>query len=260
MKIPDVINPNKGLSESSLLWYFVSLCLMGIAIAICFSAGWQDDGSVAPIYKQGQLTGIKIISDSNKFSIAPQVTSIVWAIIIYGALLARRYVRNFTNLPSFILVVCNIIFTASLIESFLPAQSVCLLKCLRWEAVTVNPQVLLIAAVLLSWIGMRSLSGAAIIVLGVAFLSRAQEMNVSLGLYGTFYVLSGFLSLMVQSKLPYMVPEGGWRMTLLQDFGVIQGIAAANVGALTQRVSEGASKLVEKTGACLVTADGSSGN
>jgi len=237
MKIRDVIDPNKRLPESSIVWYFVALGLMIVAIWLCFSAKWQTDGFVAAVYDDsGSLSKASMLTNSNKLSIAPHVTSLVWAMLIYGALLVRRCVRNFINLPTFLLVVCNIIFMASLIESFLPAQSICILKCLRWEVFCVNPQTLLISAVLLSWVGMRALSGVSILILGIAFLSRAQEINVDLGLHGAFYVLSGFLSIMVQIKLPYMVPEGGWRATLLQDFGVIQAQAVANVNAMSQQL------------------------
>ena len=78
------------------------------------------------------------------------------------------------------------------------------------------------------------------IFLGWAFLARAQDMNQSLGMWGAFYVLCGFLSLMIQAKLPYMIPEGGWGMALLQDFGAIRIAAARNVAELQSHVQTAA--------------------
>ncbi len=220
MKIPSLLDPNRRLAEGNILWYLLAVGLMATALVLCFTARWQTDGFVQAIYENGIPARVETVREANTLSIAPRTTSILWALLIYGALLARRYVRSFTNLPTFLLVALNIVFMASLIESFLPAQTVTLLKVFQWDALTLSPQTLLICAVLLVWLGMRSLSGIVFILLGVAFLSRAQELNMNLGLYGSFYLLSGFLSLLVQLKLPSMRPEKAFSLSLLQDFGV----------------------------------------
>ena len=241
MKLPNLVDPNAKLPESSIVWYILALSLMAVSIVISIFGPWQTDGFVTPVYDEaGKIIKTKVVSQANDFSITPNTISVVWAIIIYGALLARRYVRNFSNPPTLILVAANIFFAASLIESFLPAQSISLLRMFGKDLITLNPQTLLIAAVLLSWIGMRSLSGVSILILGWAFLARAQDMNQSLGMWGTFYVLCGFLSLMIQAKLPYMIPEGGWGAALLQDFGAIRIAAARNVAELQSQVQTAA--------------------
>ena len=219
MRVPSVLDPNRRLAEGNILWYLLAVALMTTALVLCFTACWQTDGFVQAIYENGAPARVETVRPANTLSIAPRTTSILWALLIYGALLARRYVRSFTNLPTFVLVALNIVFMASLIESFLPAQSVTLLKVFQWDALTLSPQALLICAVLLVWLGMRALSGIVFILLGIAFLSRAHDLNVNLGLYGSFYILSGFLSLLVQLRLPSMRPEGGLSLSLLQDFG-----------------------------------------
>ena len=239
MKMSSLLDPNKELAKSSIVWYWVALTLIGISLFICFTENWQTGGFTEAIYDgAGNLTSRNEVSAARTLSIVPQLTSIVWAILIYGALIARRYVRNVSNLMTLLLVSANILFIGSLIESFVPAQSICLFKIFKWEVINIKPQSFLISAVLFAWIGMRALSGAAIVVIGVAFLSRAQDLNIALGLYGTFYVFCGFLSLMVQLKLPYMMPEGGWYMSLLQDFGTIKQVAATNVKALGEAVAD----------------------
>lgn len=232
MKIPKLLNPNQELPSTHILWYVVAFCLMVVSLVLCYRADWNPDW-LPVVYGSD---GLPTARPQKDVSIAPQVTSILWAIIIYGALLARRVVRGFSNLTTMLLVVLNIVFVASLIESFVPAQSICLFSFLGWELLKVNPQQLLMAAVALSWIGMRALSGVSIVVLGIAFISRSMELNV-LGIYGTFYVLCGFLSLIVQMKLPYMMPEGGWIANLRQDFGMLQLEARKNVGELQKDVA-----------------------
>ena len=240
MKSPKLVDPNAKLPENSIVWYILALSLMAVSIAISIRGDWQTDGFLKAVYDENcKRVAFKEISPANNFSITPNTISVVWAMIIYGALLARRYVRNFSNPPTLILVAANIFFAASLIESFLPAQSITLLHKFGMD-LKLNPQTLLIAAVLLSWIGMRSLSGVSILILGWAFLARAQDMNQSLGMWGAFYVLCGFLSLMIQAKLPYMIPEGGWGAALLQDFGAIRIAAARNVAELQSQVQTAA--------------------
>ena len=240
MKLPKILDPNAEMPANNILWYFLALFLMGGSILVCLTGVWQTDGFVTAMYKNGKIIRVADSSPANDFSIVPSTISVVWSIIIYVALLARRYVRNVSNLPTLILVAANIFFAASLIESFLPAQSISLLRMFGTDLLTLNPQTLLIAVVLLSWIGMRSLSGLSILILGLVFLARAQDINQSLGMWGSLYVLCGFLSLMIQLKLPYMIPEGGLVAALLQDFGAIRIAAARNVAELQSDVQTAA--------------------
>lgn len=238
MRLLNMLDPNKKLAETSIVWYVMALLLMLVALAICFTEGWQTEGFVEAVYVGDSISKGKEISEANSFSMRPHMTSLIWASLMYGALIVRRYIRNVSNLPTFLLVFANLLFIASLIEAFLPARSICLIKIGWVEALCINPQTLLISTVLFAWIGMRALAGVAILVIAIAFLSHIQEVNAQLGSYGTFYVLCGFLSLLVQVKLPYMKPDGGWYMSLLSDFGAVGNAATANVKALGETVTE----------------------
>jgi hypothetical protein len=72
---------------------------------------------------------------------------------------------------------------------------------------------------LFTWIGLRSLAGFSIIVLYIALLSRISMVNQIMGGYGCIYILSGLFSLLIQYKLPYMIPEGGLLVAFMRDFG-----------------------------------------
>lgn len=241
MRIPDILNPNKQLSTTAIWWYVVALLLMGTAIIICLSMNWQTDGLVKAVYEGGRITSYVVERAPNRFSIVPHVTSAIWAFVIYGALLARRYVRNISNLPTLLLVFCNVFFIASLIEAFLPAEEIPLFNVFILKDVDMlkfSPQKVLLLSVLLAWIGMRALSGLAIVLLGIAFLSRTQELNMQLGMFGTCYVLCGLFSFLIQARLPYMMPEGGWYMTLLQDFGMVRTAAVGNIQQLERNIEQ----------------------
>lgn len=234
MRVPKLLNPNQELPSTHILWYVAAFCLMCVSLILCYRADWNPD-SVSAIYgPDGKFKGPS--NEVDIVRIAPQFTSILWALVIYGALFVRRVVRVFNNLMTMFLVVLNVVFVASLIETFIPAQSICLISFLGMKLLEVNPQSLLMSAAALSWIGMRALSGASIIILGIAFISRSMDMNV-LGIYGTFYALCGFMSLFIQMKLPYMGPEGGWVSTLRHDFGMLQLEARKNVGELHNEIA-----------------------
>ena len=213
-------DPARELPAKSRVWYAVAAVLMGAAVVLCLVAPWQTEGQVVPVYSGGRIVAAERVAAANRFSLVPGLAALVWAVVIYGALLARRCVRGVTNLPTLALVGMNVFFVAALIESFLSGEPFCLLRVLGFTALSVSPRTVLAVAALMAWVGMRALGGAALAVLLFAFLSRAQEIDVRLGVSGTLFALCGFLSLLVQSRLPYMVPEGGWSAALLQDFGV----------------------------------------
>ena len=248
------LDPNKELPRTSVVWYLLALALMAVAVYVCYSADWQSDGFYKVVYEGGKITKVVEETPANSFSIAPQLTSIVWAVLIYGALLVRKYVRNVANIPVLLLVLLDVVFIASLIESFLPAQSVCLFKFFKVEVLTVNPQMILVFALLVAWLGMRAISGFAIILLLIAFLSRSQELNVSLGMYGTAYALCGIFSLVIQCKLPSMVPEIGLWNSLKQDFGrgvsYIGNEARQNILAVGDAVASGVKMSTTAAVAC----------
>ena len=162
MKIPSSLDPNKELATSSIVWYCAAMLLMAVALGICFAGCWQTNGFVRAGYDAaGNLISEDVVSKANTFSVRPQLTTVIWAILLYGAMIARRYIRNISNLPTLILVAANILFIGSLIESFVPAQSICLFKIFKWEIINISPQKFLIAAVMFAWVGMRALSGGA---------------------------------------------------------------------------------------------------
>lgn len=213
------LHPCKELPKESALWSIVAIILMGFALWIVFTANWQTEGFYKAGYKDGKLIEAIEVFRACRFTIVPHVTSILCAILIYGALLARRYVR-LGNLYALFLLVMDVFFIAALVESFIPADSVCLVRMLGWEVLTFSPLKLLVFAILLSWLGMRALSGFSIILLLLAFWSRTQELDVALGFWGGAFLVCGIFSFVIQfCKLPYMIPDGGFRGALSQDFG-----------------------------------------
>ena len=87
------LHPTKELSKESALWTVVAIILMGFALWVVFTANWQTEGFYKAGYKGGKLVEAIEVFKACRFSIVPHVTSILCAILIYGALLMRRYIR-----------------------------------------------------------------------------------------------------------------------------------------------------------------------
>jgi hypothetical protein len=60
---------------------------------------------------------------------------------------------------------------------------------------------LLVAAVLLSWLGIRAVAGASWILVLAAAIYAAIENNLAMGIYGFVYISSGFVGLVLHSGL-----------------------------------------------------------
>lgn len=233
-------NPNISLSKKSGIWFVLALGLVGVALYVAFSANWQNGGEIRPIYQGGVFKGTQVVRHPVLLEICPDLITIVWAFVIYLSLVAKRYISEIVNPMALLLVGCDIFLVASLIRSFLPAESIELFCFLGFKqlAVTVNPQHLLLGVVVFSWISMRTISGFGIVVLLLAFISRMDQLNLDLGMWGVVYISCGFLSLLIQGMLPCMRPQGGYKAAFLQDLGwataQVLDDAKQNLGAVAQ--------------------------
>ena len=250
----DFFNPNKKLSVSSCVWYILALLLVVAAVAICFCESWQNGGEVIPIYKGGVFAGTRTVRAPVLLEICPDMLTIIWALVIYTGFVVKKYVQFPSNIWTVVMALCDVLLLASLIRSFLPADSVelfCFLG-IKSLAVTVKPQWLLVGVILFSWLSMRSISGFGLIILFVAFVSRMNQLNLDMGLYGVVYVLCGFFSLLIQSFLPTIGPEEGYRRMFLSDVGRTAGNvieeAKRDLAASVETIEKGVSGVATLAG------------
>ena len=123
-------------------------------------------------------------------SINPSLVSTSIAIL----LILPHYIRSRAKISFYCLMMfsMNIIFFASVISVFVSGAP--------WKIpfISVSSQTLLFGIVLLSWIGMRSLSGLLWLVLFSLFVFRITEINVAMGQAGVAYVITATLSIICQ--------------------------------------------------------------
>lgn len=234
MKLRDVFNPNYEIRKDSRVWFFVAFLLMVLALCIAYSGVWNHGEVTMPVFDgTGTFKCDRAIRKAFHLSVAPSFSSVFWAVLIYSAAIVRKCVGRITNLPVLVLWGCNLLFIASLIEAFLPSESIKLFSFFGWtpDWATIRPQALLIITVLVSWLGVRALGGIAIMILMLAFLSRITDLNGT-GVWGVLYLLGGVGSFFVQRNLSYMIPAGGRWNAFLNDLGVVDRVVHEDVKAL----------------------------
>jgi hypothetical protein len=130
------------------------------------------------------------------FSLKPSMLSTLLAIGLYSALVIRlKGLHNSFCSPSdTILSLLTILFCSSFINFFLNDNF---------------GKILLLVSLLLSWLGLKFIAGIVWIVL-IAFVgTRVMVANTAMGVWGSLYILSAFLGIVLQLK----------QVNLLRDIG-----------------------------------------
>jgi len=126
------------------------------------------------------------------YSITPSFISSVAGIFLYLSIVVRGRIKIFSNAYETVVVVLNVLFCASFLEMFFPKEP--------WKIpfINISSQSLLLMAIVLSWIGMRTLTGFIWIGLFLMALSRIVGLNMALGIWGVVYIMSAFVSIGLQ--------------------------------------------------------------
>lgn len=142
-------------------------------------------------------------------SIAPGFISTLFSCALFAVFMLRRaFNMSDTNKADYLILVVDILFVSSFMTTLVEGKEIPLLG--------VSPQSFLIGAFLFSLLGLRSLSGWALIIVLLFSMGTLSRVNSCMGIWGAFYVLCGFLSLSIQIvKLKYCLI--GVSLNLLKD-------------------------------------------
>ena len=142
-------------------------------------------------------------------SIAPGFISTLFSCALFAVFMLRRaFNMSDTNKADYLILVVDILFVSSFMTTLVEGKEIPLLG--------VSPQSFLIGAFLFSLLGLRSLSGWALIIVLLFSMGTLSRVNSCMGAWGAFYVLCGFLSLSIQIvKLKYCLI--GVSLNLLKD-------------------------------------------
>ena len=160
-----------------------AIVFMFIPVFIAFTQTFTHTRTIFIFFRQ-----------TTNYSIAPSFVSVLAGILLYLSIVVRGRVKIFSNAYETVVVVLNILFCASFLEIFFPKEP--------WfiPFINISSQSFLLAAIVLSWIGMRTLAGFIWIGLFLLALSRIVGLNMAMGNAGVVYIISAFVSIGLQLK------------------------------------------------------------
>ncbi len=128
---------------------------------------------------------------STKLEIFPGFISTLVAIILIAPLYARNILKWNKSFYTLISLILFLLLFGSLVELAMGGNG------LNSQVV----QYLLLSAIILSWLGMKSIAGASWLLLFPAIAVSIIENNTAMGFYGFIYVASGFIGILLHSEL-----------------------------------------------------------
>lgn len=133
-------------------------------------------------------------------SISPSLTSCLISLILYTSYVIRfKGVHKIVISKSDIaLCLCVILLFASFIQALLTGEIISIPKIpFLTSGISINSYHVLFAAVALSWIGVKIVSAACFLLVGIAAFTNIMTLSDSMGpLFGPLYCLSSFFGLM----------------------------------------------------------------
>ena len=158
--------------------------LMLVAVALSF-------GSYSEIVHKN-VFGIVKWDETVTATIRPTTTSVLCALF----LIVPAYIRSGATLTPYNILqnILNLLFASSLLSLFVGSEP--------WSIpfINISSQVILIFCILLSWIGMKSITGFIWIFIVILSIGRITDVDVAMGFHGVAFVLCGGFSFLFQSK------------------------------------------------------------
>lgn len=164
----------------------IAVILMLIPIVISF----------IPVSGEIQKKLLGFIPKNEKFvtEIAPSFLSTLFGIILVSAVLVRNNSRDlFNKYSTYIFVAVDVFFCASFLNIL------CSSEIIKWiPNFNISYQGLLIVAVIFSWVGIRQIAGFIWAGIFILSISRLVAIDNTMGVLGSIYILSAFISGIIQ--------------------------------------------------------------
>ena len=133
----------------------------------------------------------------NLISIGPSLTSCLISLILYTSYVVRfkGVHRIVTSENDIALCLCVILLFASFVQTILAKEITLIIPF--FKDISISSYRVLFAAVVLSWIGVKIVSAACFLLVGIAAFSNIMQLSDAMGpLFGPLYILSSFFGLL----------------------------------------------------------------
>ena len=143
------------------------------------------------------------------FTIVPGFLPLVFAILLYVSLFVKGFISIPKNVYNYLIMVCDIIFLSSFMTIFISNEK---WKLFGLFELPFTAQTLAILAILISYLGIKAVSGFAWIALFICGFSHLMEIDSAMGLYVIPYIICAFISILLQvqdeSKFKELIRNG----------------------------------------------------
>ena len=167
----------------------------------------------------------------SKLEIFPSFISTLIAIILIAPLYARNILKWNKSFYTLISLILFLLLFGSLVELAMGGNG------LNSQVI----QYLLLTAVILSWLGMKAITGGSWLLLFPAIAISIVNNNTAMGFYGFIYVASGFIGILLHSELnPANLVKG-----FKEEFVATEGAQAQIKNEINQTVETIKSAILE---------------
>jgi len=212
-------------SMSPTQWMALLLMLIPVVISIISI----NDRVFQYTQKHGIFRLYRTTTETLNF--APTLISVSVAIILHSLMVLRRGTLRFGNLYEYLILILNILFSASFV-TILTGDKIRIPLLGEY-----NPQVLILSTIIFTAVGMKSIAGFGWIALSILSFSSLTNASKALGLMGAIYVLCAYLSILTQAKNSLDI---GFIQNLRDDF-----FAGARI--VGEAMNEGGEAIVKTT-------------
>ena len=170
----------------------LAIIFMAVAVIIaCKNFTLRIPGFNIPIIN------IKIGGSSEEKNLRPELLNTLFAVILYSGVVIRNKFEIFKDPLKIVLCIVNILFLASLTGVFIDND-------FKLPFADISGYAILYFAIGMSWLGMKSISGYAWVILLVCSIGNMTKINDAMGFLGATYILSAFTSLGMQIASGYL--------------------------------------------------------
>lgn len=166
------------LKEKKLLAFAVAALFMIISVALSFGTYKYTTGGFFGHFKS-----------TKEITLAPTLITTMIAILIYSAIIIRNFKKYYSDIPKLAISIINILFLAGFLSVFFTDKA---------TIFGLDTRAILVAGVLLSWLGIRTISGYIWILLVLLGTARMSDVDKAMAGWGVIYILCAYLSIIVQ--------------------------------------------------------------
>lgn len=132
-----------------------------------------------------------------KISVAPNMISCILSCLFFSSYVVRfkGIRRTVAAKTDIILSILIILLISSFLQIILTANNLRLLGIIPLNFM--NPEVLLIVGVILSWLGMKFLSVVIFALIALMAVSNVIQLSDAMGLWGVVYVMCAFMGILM---------------------------------------------------------------